>query len=265
LSHFLFGWDSICSRFELQHRRVGQLPPLRSARVALDLLQRPVASDRHDFVRRGTALRKARYFANSMVLMGSHYGVPQRRRRLFVIAVRADVAEAVGIRSDSDVLRIFPAPTSTEISFASAVADLHQNDTQLHPFRYAMMVSNFGPLARRLPHEPMRWITPMKAGLGTNRFTAKRCASGLPAPTITASGQQPDGRSGVLHPTEDRKLTIPEMMRVSSLPDDFVFTGTVGQAAERIGMSVLPLMAKAIADTVYQIVLQPYHVAIAAH
>jgi hypothetical protein len=60
LSHFLFGWDSICSPFELQHRRVGQFPPLCGSRIALDFLERPVAGDRHDLVSRGAALRKPR-------------------------------------------------------------------------------------------------------------------------------------------------------------------------------------------------------------
>ena len=84
-----------------------------------------------------------------------------------------------------------------------------------------------------------------------------------PSPTLTASGQQPDGRSEIVHPIEDRKLSIREMMRLSSWPDDFVFTETVAQAAIRIGMSVPPLMTKAVGDAVYEEVLQPYHAAIA--
>lgn len=199
-----------------------------------------------------------RYFANSMILMASKYGVPQRRPRLFVICVRADVAEAVGIRSDADVLRLFPTPTSAEISFEEAVAGLQQSEGELHPFRRALMVSNIGLLARKLEHDPTRWITPMKAGLGNTRFTTIRASSALPAPTITASGQWPDGRSGILHPIEHRKLSLREMMRCSSWPEDYAFTGTLSQACERIGMSVPPLMMKAVADAIVEGVLEPY-------
>ena len=66
-----------------------------------------------------------------------------------------------------------------------------------------------------------------------------------------------------MHPIEHRKLSIREMMRCSSWPDDFLWTGTVAQAAIRIGMSVPPLMTKAVGDAVYEEVLQPYHAAIA--
>ncbi len=208
------------------------------------------------------ATGRRRYYASSMVLTASDYGVPQRRRRLFAIGVRADVAEAVGIRSDADVLFVFPAPTHAEISVEAAFAGLRQSEIDLHPYRHAMMVSNLAHLARQLRHYPGRWIRPANAGLGNYRYTTVRAATGLPSPTITASGQAPDGRSGIVHPTEHRKLTIPEMMRLSSWPEDYVFTGTVAQAATRIGMSVPPLMTKAIADAVYDVILRPYHAAI---
>lgn len=199
------------------------------------------------------------YHAGHMVLNAADYGVPQRRRRLIVIAVRADVGEAVGIDSDADVLTVFPAPTHAPIALEDALAGLQQTEIDLHPFRHSIMTSNLSNLARRLPHDPVRWMTPRKAGLGFNRYSTVRAATRLPSPTLTASGQQPDGRSGILHPTEDRKVTIREMMRASSFADDFVLTGTVGQAATRIGMSVPPLLTKAIGDAVYEIVLRSYH------
>ncbi len=205
------------------------------------------------------------YYANFLVLNASDYGVPQRRRRLFVIAVRADVADVVKLGSDVAMLLLFPGPTHAPLSVEAAFIGLQQNEAEVHPFRRAMMTSNLSHLARRLPHDPGRWITPRKVGLGRNRFSTVRAAANLPSPTLTASGQQPDGRSGVLHPLEDRKFTIPEMMRVSSWPDDYVFTGTVAQAATRIGMCVPPLMTKAIADVLYEFVLRPYRDALDQH
>ena len=51
------------------------------------------------------------YFAHWAVLSANDYGVPQKRSRLFVIGVRKDVAEAIGIDSDGAVRQVFPAPT----------------------------------------------------------------------------------------------------------------------------------------------------------
>ena len=86
-----------------------------------------------------------------------------------------------------------------------------------------------------------KWIKPRHVGLGSeSRYTLVRSDWDLPAPTLTASGQQPDGRCGVLHPAEHRKFTIPELKRLFGLPDDYVFTGTIAQAAERMGNMVPP-------------------------
>lgn len=199
------------------------------------------------------------YHAHHMKLKAEDYGVPQRRHRLFIIAVLADVARVIGIESDVDVLLLFPAPTHDPITLESGWGGLDQNEWELHPFRRAMMTSNLSHLARQIPHDPDRWMTPRKAGLGANRYTTVRPGIRLPSPTVTASGQHPDGRSGILHPFDHRKLSLREMMRCCSFPEDFVLTGTVAQAATRIGMSVPPLVTKAIADDLYECVLRPYH------
>jgi len=197
------------------------------------------------------------YYANTMVLSADDFGVPQRRQRLFVIAVRADVAEAAGVRSDADVLWTFPPPTHQPITLGDALVGLVQSETDLFPFRRAMMTSgSLVALSRKLPHDPERWITARKVGLGTYRFATVRASMNLPSPTLTAMGQQPTGSNGVLHPTEHRKLTLPEIRRFSGFPEDTQFTGTLAQAVTRIGMSVPPLVTKAIGDMLYDRVLR---------
>ena len=71
-------------------------------------------------------------------------------------------------------------------------------------------------------------------------------------------GQRPDGLSGALHPVEDRKFSLPELKRLTGLPDDFVLTGSLGQATERICRMVPPPLMQAIAERVYERVLKPY-------
>lgn len=151
-----------------------------------------------------------------MPLNAENYGVPQRRNRLLVIAVRADVGRVVGIGSDIDMLLLFPSPTHEPIALESASDGLEQSDWELHPFRGAMMTSNLGHLARRIRHDRNRWMTPRKAGLGTYRYTTVRPGIGLPSPAVIASGQQPDGRSGIIHPFDHRKGSLREMMTEDS-------------------------------------------------
>jgi site-specific DNA-cytosine methylase len=59
-----------------------------------------------------------------------------------------------------------------------------------------------------------------------------------------------------------RKFTVRELKRLFGLPDDFIMTGTLGQAAERICRMVPPFVTRAIAESVFERVLQPYQKAI---
>lgn len=50
-----------------------------------------------------------------------------------------------------------------------------------------------------------------------------------------------------IHPIEPRVITVREMARLQSFPDDFIFKGAKGKQMMQIGNAVPPLLAKAIA------------------
>jgi DNA (cytosine-5)-methyltransferase 1 len=60
------------------------------------------------------------------------------------------------------------------------------------------------------------------------------------------------GQCGLLHPEEDRYLSMGELKRVCSFPDDFILTGSFEQQWGRLGNAVPPLLMKAIAETLIQ-------------
>ena len=54
------------------------------------------------------------------------------------------------------------------------------------------------------------------------------------------------------HPYLNRAITPREAARLQSFDDDFVFIGAKVQIRQQIGNAVPPLMAKAIADKIYE-------------
>ena len=54
------------------------------------------------------------------------------------------------------------------------------------------------------------------------------------------------------HPVLNRAITPREAARLQSFDDDFVFIGAKVQIRQQIGNAVPPLMAKAIADKIYE-------------
>jgi DNA-cytosine methyltransferase len=201
----------------------------------------------------------ADYVVASRVLSASDFGVPQKRRRLFVLGVRKDVAEAVDIRNELAVSRLFPNPTHTGVTIRDAFADLVQSAEDVRPWLVSARTTSIGTAAARLPKNPPRLLRPNHLGQpSTSNYTLTRTSYDLPAPTLTVTGQQPSGLAGVIHPEEDRKFTIPELKRLTGVPDDFVLTGTLGQAAERLCRMVPPFVTEAIAKNIHRKILLPY-------
>ncbi|KRR14925.1 hypothetical protein CQ12_32305 [Bradyrhizobium jicamae] len=199
------------------------------------------------------------YVVTSRVLSANDYGVPQKRRRLFVLGIRKDVAEVVGVTSEFGASLLFPNPTHTGVTIRDAFAGLEQSAEDVRPWLTSAQITTIATAAARLPKNPPRLLRPNHIGQSVTRnYTLTRCSFDLPAPTLTVTGQQPSGLAGAIHPEYDRKFTIPELKRLTGLPDAFVLTGTLGQAAERICRMVPPFITEAIAESIYRKILLPY-------
>jgi site-specific DNA-cytosine methylase len=198
------------------------------------------------------------YYASHSVLAADDFGVPQNRRRLFIIAIRADVGQAVGVADDAGVASCFPDPTHSAVTVRQALVGLRQTDPDVRPFRMAAMGTQLGELIRQFPKDPPRRLGHGDVVPESRCWKFKRAAWDQPSFTLTVTGQQPDGASGVVHPVEDRKFTLPELKRLTGLPDDYKLTGTLSQAVERVCRMVPPPLTRAIAERIYDRVLRPY-------
>ncbi len=65
-----------------------------------------------------------------------------------------------------------------------------------------------------------------------------------PSDTITASNSE-------IHVNRQRRLSVREVARLQSFPDDFVFTGSMENQYKQVGNAVPPLLAQKIAKGIY--------------
>lgn len=180
------------------------------------------------------------YNVTSGVLNASLYGVPQRRKRAFVIGCLEAPA-------------ILPTPSgSPERTVRWAIGDLSETPSgenlhvgrnprpeSLERYKVVPEGGNRFDLQRARPDiTPRCWIE--KPTGSTDVFG--RLWWDRPALTIRTEFFKPE-KGRYLHPFADRPITHREAARLQTFPDDFVFVGSNIQVARQIGNAVPPLLA----------------------
>ncbi len=227
-------------------------------------------------------LSYAGYEVSWNILNASHYGVPQARRRAFVIATRSDVRNfewpqpthatephanrgLMPIVTVRDAIIDLPEATDRELGRRSTE---HYRPTESG---YALsMRSDVGtPMnhVRRTPGERvLARLRAMKPGMISADLPAHlqtksayynsygRLAWAQPAKTITKSCNYL-GSGCFGHPVEDRGITMREAARLQSFDDDFDFLSkSEPHVAKMVGSAVPPLLASVLASQLAKVI-----------
>lgn len=200
------------------------------------------------------------YSTSSTILDASLFGVPQSRRRAFIVAVRSDVGAAFR----------FPAPDHLVVkTVRDAIGDLPPppEDNSEHPLfanhqRAAISPKNLERLSY-VPEGGGRLDIPSHLQLPCHRNSNGhrhldvfgRLRWDRPSGTITAMFDNfTRGRFG--HPDQNRNITNREGARLQSFPDEFVFLGPKKDVARQIGNAVCPALAQTVAHSILQILAE---------
>lgn len=252
---------------------------LASAKVFLmENVEQLLDSSEHREIERAAALLGFRVV--SARLCAADYGVPQLRRRAFLLGTReecpeevfppplthvgpkmarslpfCDAAQPQPWRTVADWLRDLPQPAGTDFRDEPPPLDLHfgRSPTPLSQQRYRLIPdegADWVDLRARAPHLIPNCWKERSAGSGTDVFG--RLWWDRPAPTIRAEFHKPE-KGRYLHPEQHRPLTHREAARLQSFPDWFRFCGTKASIARQIGNAVPPLIAARLADSVYRL------------
>jgi DNA (cytosine-5)-methyltransferase 1 len=229
-----------------------------------------------------TDFEKEGYTTTYKVLNGIHFGVPQKRQRVFIISVRNDVLEDIGMPWML-ISSLFPdGAMKEEPTIEDAIGDLrldNENSVEAYELCESMKKSAKYKWLKRLPKNPNKVVSVGDDIVGPwyDKVIAHRKKWGKSIPekkssfyqsrrvpwhqashTLSEQGMQ-TSLAVHLHPEEDRVYTTKEGKRIMTLPEDYKLTGTLNEKLARIGLMVAPMMMKFVAESIYEKVLEPYH------
>ncbi|MCR9154060.1 MAG: DNA cytosine methyltransferase [Bacteroidetes bacterium] len=206
-------------------------------------------------------LEKLGYTVSYDVLNASNYGVPQDRNRFFMVGNRRGVKYR------------FPEKFNYSLTVANAIEDLPslENGDLIDDLPYKFEANNHfaDSMRRKSTTSKQNYVSRNKdyvierysyIGQGqnwraipdelmTNYKEKNNCHSGIykrlnsNRPSVVISNYR---KNMLIHPYENRGLSVREAARLQSFPDDFIFQGTLMYMQQQIGNAVPPLLAKAV-------------------
>ncbi len=234
-------------------------------------------------------LSRAGYRAWQKVLQAADYGVPQRRKRFFLVATRLPVEYRFPKPSNLSPgnKRLASANHPSWLTFWDAVSDLPMIEAGGSSSAYSSAPANDYQRARRTDSRVlynhaaprhsdkmirlMALIPPGKSAFDvwdeipkelrpTSGFTNSygRIVADQPAPTITRNFTTPSSAQ-CIHPHSNRALSLREGARAQSFDDSFRFVGSFTDNRLLIGNAVPPLLAMALAESI-EYALEEYEV-----
>jgi DNA (cytosine-5)-methyltransferase 1 len=215
------------------------------------------------------SFRDLGYLISDEILYASDYGVPQHRNRFFIVGNRKNIPF------------IFPEKMENIISVGEAINDLpllNNGDTfEQLPYRKDIIPSSYAKMMRKNSKistqnivsknfdyviERYKYIKPgqnwraIPEHLMVNYKNKNNCHSGIykrlriDEPSVVISNYR---KNMLIHPTQDRGLSVREAARLQSFPDNFIFEGSIHYIQQQIGNAVPPLLAKVIFEQILKL------------
>lgn len=233
----------------------------------------------HAFIELGYSIRIEKIYSQE-------YGVPQRRKRVLIVGNRLGynykmpeptfkVSGQIFRNSDitiSHAIRSLPPASNDKNLIVKATKSLPEDDfdaflrgsateitdhyypdvsgIQLERISFLKPGQTMKDLPDKLQHESFKKRANRRVADGMPTEKRGGAPSGLkrliinePSLTITGAATRE-----LIHPIENRPLTIREAARIQTFPDDFVFCGNASQKIQQIGNAIPPVLARIFAE-----------------
>lgn len=206
------------------------------------------------------------YTCSYEILNAVDYGVPQRRSRLFVIG------SIEGKKISLKPTKLYPL-----VSVIEAIGDLPKLDNgatiDVMPYgglaetEYAKMMrgnlkecsGNIVSRNSKIVLERYKYIgqgqnwSAIPQELMKNYKNSSNCHTGIyyrlieNQPSVVIGNYR---KNMLIHPRQDRGLSVREAARLQSFPDKYIFKGSIGYQQQQIGNAVPPLLAQYVFEQI---------------
>ncbi|ALO35291.1 hypothetical protein CMT41_11590 [Colwellia sp. MT41] len=215
------------------------------------------------FVQRITErFEKLGYTTSAKLLSAAGFGVPQKRNRYFIVGSLngttydfptekfdkiITVQEAI-----SDLPALVNGASDCYVTYNKNIKSSYAKSMRgkLKGCHNHLVTRNNSLIIERYKHIPNggNWEN-IPDSLMRNYADSSRCHTGiyrrlsLDEPSVVIGNYR---KNMLIHPTQDRGLSVREAARLQSFPDDFIFKGSIGFQQQQVGNAVPPLLAKSI-------------------
>jgi len=208
-------------------------------------------------------LHKHGYTSNVKILNAADFGVPQKRERIFIVASKHGIAFEfpVGKFKDKhisvkealfDLPKLINGSMTSKLKYSSEAKSNYAKKLRGNKKTVSQnYVTNSSPLIierYKYVKQGNNWKDIPKK-LMNNYKDYTRCHSNIyhrlsqNKPSVVISNYR---KSMLIHPIENRGLSVREAARLQSFPDHYIFKGPLNQKQQQVGNAVPPLLAQAI-------------------
>ncbi len=199
--------------------------------------------------------KKTKYSFEWKVLNAANYGVPQIRERVFIIGSRDGKKfefplPGFGIEKDELQADLFARKTTPFRTAWDALGDLDSDEDKSTPSKVG---GSWGDLLPSIPEgDNYLWHTERGGGKALFGWRSRywsfllKLAKDKPSWTIQA---QPGTAIGPFH-WKNRRLTMREMARIQTFPDDVNISGGISHVQRQLGNAVPSLLAEVLGNEI---------------
>jgi len=212
------------------------------------------------------SFKKIGYTCTWKILNASDFGVPQTRSRFFLIGskfgkeiefpVTSRKSKTTVGQAFEDLPGLNNGAKENELKYPHKAKTTYAKSLRgnLSACTGHLVSRNSDSVVERYAYIPQggNWEN-IPETLMENYTDRSRCHTGIyyrlkeDTPSVTIGNYR---KAMLIHPWEDRGLSVREAARLQSFPDDYQFMGSIGYQQQQVSNAVPPLLAKAVFEVI---------------